>query len=196
MRFIGQDPCGGGDYYLNVKPTASDRELHASAGSKSGNDQSADSGIGYGDFLKALAKAQEEERKKPPVVSMQTQMVERDQEVNRKRWAGSHQSPTSYDPQWMGQDLVVTGTVSRVEVDPDPTRFPHWMTIYFKESPDATFVVCSPYPDMFQERVGLDLSALVGKTLEAAGQVESPYCGHKVPKGSIRVVESKQWQIH
>jgi hypothetical protein len=57
-------------------------------------------------------------------------------------------------------------------------------------------VVCSPYPDMFQERVGLDLSVLVGKTLEAAGQVESPRCGHKVPKGSIFLGESKRWQVH
>ena len=70
------------------------------------------------------------------------------------------------------------------------------MTIYFKESPDATFVVCSPYPDMFQERVGLNLPALVGRTLEAAGQVESPYCGQKGTKGSIRVVELAQWQVH
>jgi hypothetical protein len=44
--------------------------------------------------------------------------------------------------------------------------------------------------------VGLNLSALVGKTLEAAGQVESPYCGQKnASKGSIRVVESTQWQV-
>jgi hypothetical protein len=58
-------------------------------------------------------------------------------------------------------------------------------------------VVCSPYPDLFQERIGQDLSALVGKTMEAAGQVESPYCGKKtVSKASIRVVESKQWQVH
>lgn len=95
----------------------------------------------------------------------------------------------------MRQNIVVVGTVSRVEVDPDPNSTPQWMTIYFKESPDATFVVCSPYPDMFQERVGLDLSVLVGKTLEAAGPVEPPYCGRKTSKGSIRVVESTQWRI-
>ena len=185
--------CGGGEYYLNVKPTANDRELHASAGSKSGKDQSpADAGIGIGDILKALAKAEEENRKKPPVVPMQTQMAARDQEDNRKRWAAPHQSPASYDPQWMEQDKVVTGTVSRVEVTPGR---PPWVTIYFKESPDATFVVCSPYPNMFQARVGLDLSVLVGKTLQAAGQVESPYCGNKVPKASIRVVDSKGWQV-
>ncbi|MGA2630771.1 MAG: hypothetical protein ABSG54_11215, partial [Terriglobia bacterium] len=122
------------------------------------------------------------------------QMIARDEEDNRQRWAGSRQSPASYDPKWMGQNVAIVGTVSRVEVD--PKGFPQWVTIYFKESPDATFVVCSPYPDLFQEKVGLNLSVLIGKTLEAAGQVESPYCGHKVPKGSIRVVESKQWQVH
>lgn len=121
-------------------------------------------------------------------------MVRRDEEVNRRRWAGTRQSPAAFDPKWMGQNVAIVGTVSRVEVDPNGS--PNWVTIYFKESPNATFVVCSPYPDLFQERVGLNLSILVGKTLEAAGQVESPYCGGNAPKGSIRVVESKQWQVH
>jgi len=129
-----------------------------------------------------------------PNVKVEAQMIRREEKDNRRRWAGTRQSPAAYDPQWMGQNVAVVGTVSRVEVDPDGS--PRWVTIYFKESPNATFVVCSPYPDLFQERVGLNLSALVGKTLEAAGQVESPYCGNKVPKGSIRVVESKQWQVH
>jgi hypothetical protein len=81
-------------------------------------------------------------------------------------------------------------------VDVDPINRPQWVTIYFKESPDAIFVVCSPYPAMFRAQVGPDLSVLVGKTLEAAGQVEPPYCGHKVPKGSIRVTGSEDWQLH
>jgi hypothetical protein len=129
-----------------------------------------------------------------PNVKVEAQMIRREQEDNRQRWAGGPQSPAAYDPQWMGKNVAIVGTVSRVEVDPNGS--PQWLTIYFKESPDATFVVCSPYPDMFQERVGLNLSVLVGKTLEAAGQVESPYCGGNAPKGSIRVVESTQWKIH
>jgi hypothetical protein len=128
-----------------------------------------------------------------PNATVEAQMIRRDEEVNRQRWAGTRQSPAAYDPKWMGQNVAIVGTVSRVEVDPNGS--PQWVTIYFKESPSATFVVCSPYPDLFQERVGLNLSALVGKTLEAAGQVESPYCGGKAPKGSIRVVESKQWHV-
>jgi hypothetical protein len=129
-----------------------------------------------------------------PNVKVEAQMIRRDEEVNQQRWAGTPQSPAAYDPKWMGQNVAIVGTVSRVEVDPNGS--PQWVTIYFKESPSATFVVCSPYPDLFQERVGLNLSAMVGKTLEAAGQVESPYCGGHAPKGSIRVVESKQWQVH
>lgn len=129
-----------------------------------------------------------------PDAQVPAQIVERNEANNRQRWAGSRQSPASYNPQWMGQNIVVVGTVSRVEVAPSGS--PQWVTIYFKESPDAAFVVCSPYPDLFQEKVGLNLSVLIGKTMEAAGQVESPYCGHNVPKGSIRVVESKQWQVH
>jgi len=129
-----------------------------------------------------------------PNVKVEAQMIRREEEDNRQRWAGTRQSPAAYDPHWMGQNVTIVGTVSRVEVDPNGS--PQWVTIYFKESPNSTFVVCSPYPDLFQERVGLNLSALVGKTLEAAGQVESPYCGGRVAKGSIRVVESKQWQVH
>jgi len=108
--------------------------------------------------------------------------------------AGTGLSPAAFDPRWMGQNVTITGTVSRVEVDTSGS--PQWVSIYFKESPNATFVLCSPYPDMLQEKVGRDLNALVGKTLEATGQVESPYCGGKAPKGSIRVVESAQWKIH
>jgi hypothetical protein len=199
-RMIGQVLEVHGEYQRNyckgwkgsIRVTMA-RQVH-SAGSKSGKDQTpADTGVSYGDFLKALAKAQAQEPKAPPVVSMQT-MAAREQEENRKRWGASHQSPASYDPQWMRQDMVITGTVSRVEVRSDPA--PHWVTIYFKESPDAIFVVCSPYPEMFRARVGPDLSVLVGKTLAAAGQVEPPYCGNKVPKGSIRVVGSEDWQLH
>jgi hypothetical protein len=120
--------------------------------------------------------------------------AKREEENNRQSGTGTGQSPAAYDPQWMGKNVAIAGTVSRVDVDTSGS--PQWVTIYFKESPDATFVVCSPYPDLFQERVGHNLSALVGKTLDATGQVESPYCGKKVSKGSIRVVESKQWEVH
>lgn len=114
---------------------------------------------------------------------------------NRPGIALSGRSPAAYSSQWMGQNVVIVGTVSRVEVLAG-NRFPKWVTIYFKESPDAAFVVCTPYPDLLQERAGPDLSALVGRTLQVAGPVEGPMCPHKVSKGSIRLLVSKQWQLH
>jgi len=100
------------------------------------------------------------------------------------------QSPASYGAAWMGQSKVVRGTVSRMSVDFN--GLPWWMTIFFKESPDAAFVVCTPYPDMFQETVG-DLYTLVGKTLEVTGQVERSMCGGK--GASIRVVDSEHYRV-
>lgn len=102
------------------------------------------------------------------------------------------QSPASYSAAWMGQSRVIRGTVSRVSVD--MSGIPRWLTIFFKESPDAAFVVCSPYPDMFQETVG-DLYTLVGKTLEVTGQVEGSICAGKGKAASIRVVESKAYRV-
>ena len=117
-----------------------------------------------------------------PNVKVEAQMIRRDEEDNRRRWSGTLQLPAAYDSQWKGQNVTVVGTISRVEID--SKGFPQWVSIYFKESPDATFVVCSPYADLFQERVGLNLTALVGKTFEAAGPVESPQCGPKAPRGA------------
>lgn len=232
IRVNSQTNCYGGDYYLNISPSATDRELHAVRGRASGADSPpVDDSMALKNLGAAIAKAAAEERQREaraaadaaeaqqrhlvdraadrkkqqqqilaadaagnPNVKVEAQMIRREEENNGQRWAGTRQSPGAYDPQWKGQNVTVAGTVSRVEIDPSAS--PQWVSIYFKESPDATFVVCSPYPDLFQERVGPNLSALVGKTLEAAGQVESPYCGQKTSKGSIRVVVSTQWQVH
>jgi hypothetical protein len=220
--------CYGGDYYLNISPSATDRELHAARGTESGANADTDNGpSGIQLLLQALAKAVAENRRNEqqaaadaaaaqqrereqqavarvenqkqilaaaaagnPGAKVEAQMIQREAENNRQRWAGTRQSPAAYDPQWIGQNVTVVGTVSRVEID--PTGSPQWVSIYFKESPEANFVVCSPYADLFQERVGPNLAALVGKTMEAAGQVESPHCGPKTSKGSIRVLVSTQ----
>jgi DNA-binding protein H-NS len=224
---VGGNSC---DYYLNISPSASDRDLHARRGSSSGTDMAETGNSGIAQFLQALAKAAAEERqreakaaadaadaqqrhlteqaiaraeyKKQILVAdaagnraakIPAQIIRREEDDNRQRWAGSRRSPAAYDSKWMGQNVAIVGTVSRVVVDTNGS--PQWVSIYFKESPDAAFVLCSPYADLFQERVGRSLSALVGKTLEAAGQVESPHCGDKTAKGSIRVVESSQWQV-
>jgi hypothetical protein len=128
-----------------------------------------------------------------PYARMQALVKARDEEENRQRWAPPRQSPAAYAPQWMLQNKVVTGTVRRIEID--NSNRPHWLTIYFRESPDATFVVCSASPEIFQEQVGSDLSVLIGQTLEVAGSVSGALCGHKVPKGSIQVYQTAQWQL-
>jgi hypothetical protein len=59
-----QANCRGGEYYLNVTPTANDTELHASTGSKSGEHQSsAEPGIGD-QLMNELGKAVAEQRKR------------------------------------------------------------------------------------------------------------------------------------
>jgi hypothetical protein len=100
------------------------------------------------------------------------------------------ESPAAYRNAWMGQTRTVRGTVSRVDVKPD--GYPKWLTVYFRESPEGAFVVCSPYPDMFMETVG-DLYRLVGKTLLVTGIVESSMCAGK--GGSIKVVESGGYRV-
>lgn len=224
--------CSPAEYDLNISPGGSDRELHATQGSKTAaaaasrrreddgakqllqglaqavaderqreRQAAADAKQAQERKLREQAAAREERQKQilaadaagDPNVKVEAQMIRRDEEDSRQRWAGAHHSPAEFDPKWMGQNVSITGTISRVEIDSSGS--PEWVTIYFKESPDASFVVCSPYADVFQERVGLDLSAMVGKSFEAAGQVESPYCGPKAAKGSIRVVESKQWKV-
>jgi hypothetical protein len=99
-------------------------------------------------------------------------------------------SPASYSAAWLGQSKTVRGTVSRLEMKSEGS--PNWLTIYFRESPDGAFVVCSPHPDMFTETVG-DLYRLVGKTLEVTGPVESSMCAGR--GGSIRVVESSGYRV-
>ena len=111
--------------------------------------------------------------------------------ATQAREAARPQPLASFQPAWMGQSKVVRGTVSRLDVDFN--RTPQWLTIFFRESPDAAFVACSPYPDMLQDKFG-DLSALVGKTLEVSGQVEPAMC--RGGKGaSIRLLESKQFVL-
>jgi hypothetical protein len=47
-----------------------------------------------------------------PNVEVEAQMIRRDDEVNRQRWAGTRQSPVAFDPRWMGQNVAIVGTVS------------------------------------------------------------------------------------
>ena len=111
-------------------------------------------------------------------------------EEQQKKWNAPLSSVGKYDPQWMGKEMHLSGTVSRVKVEPGR---PPWLTVYFTESPDSTFVVCSPSVGSFQAMFGKDYSGLIGKTLEVAGYIaptHPPTCDGKT--ANIRVSTSSE----
>lgn len=210
----------GGEYFLTVAAVTNNREMVAVAGNSDDKTEIAP-GVAAQDASKALAEYARKKRQQQldaadrAFAAQQAATKQRDadaaakgdayakvrveawarfEEEQRQIWSLPPQSPASYDPQWLGKTKVIKGTVSRVEVD--TTNRPQWVTIFFKESPDATFVVCSPSPGIFRERVGQDLSALIGETLEVAGNVEGSSCAGKA--ASIRVVKSypNGWRMH
>lgn len=106
--------------------------------------------------------------------------------------AAKVQSPAAYRDEWQGQKMTFRGTVSDVQVD--SSRFPHWVTISFRESPAGAFVACSPYPDMLQDSLG-PLTALVGSGLEISGPVEAAMCKNG-KGGSIKLIDPKQYSVY
>ena len=91
-----------------------------------------------------------------------------------------------------GANKTIRGTVSRVTVDFENPQ--HWMSIFFKEHPESSFVVCSPNPEMFRETVP-DLYTLVGSTMEVTGQVEKSQCAYERQADSIRVLDSQHYRV-
>jgi hypothetical protein len=91
-----------------------------------------------------------------------------------------------------GETKTIRGTVSRVAVDFD--KSPHWMSIFFKERPESSFVVCSPDSQMFRETIA-DIYTLVGKTMEVTGQVEKSQCSYERQADSIRVLDSQHFRV-
>lgn len=96
---------------------------------------------------------------------------------------------SAYDPQWIGNTLVLRGTVARVEVEKDGS--PQWLHIISRSRPTRPITACSSYPDMIQKMFGSDYSRLIGKTIEMAGQVEK-FCK---PNISIRIVDPLQIRV-
>ena len=91
-----------------------------------------------------------------------------------------------------GANKTIRGTVSRVAVDFENPQ--HWMSIFFKEQPESSFVVCSPDPQMFRETIA-DLYTLVGKTMEVTGPVEKSQCSYAQQADSIRVLDSQHYRV-
>ncbi len=199
--------CSGGDYYLNISPSANDREMHAAAGTASGVDAKVDPPVDPATALKQLDEALANLRKKYPAPEPAPAATPQARvrmlpgggsdpaikaalaEQEKEKWKSPMFPVSAYDPQWLGKTLVLRGTVARVEVEKN--GFPMWLHIYFKESPDSTITACSPYPDMIQKMFGNDFSGLIGKTMEMAGQVEK-FCD---PKFSIRIVDPAQIRL-
>lgn len=203
--------CNGGEYYLNISPSATERELHAARGTKSGANFKAEPPVdpatarkqleeGLANLRKLLSPPAPAPQPSPPVspqkraqeeaaaradANMRAVVAAREQE----KWKSPMFPVSAYEPQWIGKTLVLKGTVSRVEVESDGE--PHWVHIYFKESPDATVTACSPYPDMLREMFGNDFSRLTGKAIEMAGVIEK-FCK---PNISIRLVEHTQIRL-
>jgi hypothetical protein len=96
------------------------------------------------------------------------------------------------NPVQVPKNILIGGTVSRVDVTPDPFEpTVERVNIYFKESPDGAFNVCSTRPDIFQDMFGPDFrSRMIGKTLEVEGAVTRAYC--KGYQASIRITLARQ----
>jgi hypothetical protein len=213
----------GGEFYLDVAPKPGDPDLHASKGTESGADAKDDVDAGkvlkqLGDAIdaarrrelekeRAAAEAERQRRAQAegarqkrleiaaangdPNAKLSLEVAARLEAESRLKWSAPRLSPGAYVPRWMDENIVLRGTVARVEVK--ATGFPQWLTVFFKESPDATFVVCSPYPELFQQKFGKDFSGMIGKTFEVVGRVETPYCAGKT--ASIRVLEAQQLRL-
>ncbi len=201
-------------YHLNIAPDGTGRELHVTEGTGNGGD--AEPPMTDAQAFKALGEMAAKLKEKypaptslpPPVppkrdptltiiapehdgyaIKMDPSFKVALAEQEQAKWNSPTFMVSAYDPKWIGQTLVLKGTVSRVEVESDGD--PEWVHIYFKESPDATITGCSPFPDVLRKKFGNDLSALAGKTIEMAGQVEK-YCK---PNVSIRIVDQAQIKL-
>ena len=84
-------------------------------------------------------------------------------------------SVAAYQPTWIGQTIVVQGTVSRFvqrNVEGEP-----YVYLYFKERPDSTIVACTRDAPWLLGVLGVnDFPSVVGKTLEFNGEVVDHPC--------------------
>ena len=122
------------------------------------------------------------------------QARDRAAEEQRQGWAGTRLSAAGpFDAGMFGRTAVLYGTVARIIVK---EGYPSWVTVYFKESPDNALVVCSPYPEIFQEQFGAGFAtSLVGRTMEVLGPVEGAMCDPRA-KASVRIVQTNQLRVH
>src|SRR6185503_17229242 len=83
-----------------------------------------------------------------------------------KWWTSPTRPAASYQASWMGQIVVVRGTVVSIGGGGMDAA------IVLKETPKTVLTVCPQYPNRLRQVYGEDLNVLVGKTIEVTGEVE------------------------
>lgn len=96
---------------------------------------------------------------------------------------------SDFDPQWRGKEVVLHGTISRIDVD--TAGEPRYATIYFKEAPDGSVTAFYPYPSIMRARYGRDFSGLIGKGVYLRGEIQ-PF---RDAKGSLRILALSQVNV-
>jgi len=204
----GYDPrrelSGLGHQRFTVAPTATDPRLRLTDGFPAGIEaaREAENDALVQKLLEQFVKGMMAEASKiqPPKAGTKT-LDQRLEDMDRAAVAADSGAPWalprvplsgSFDQQWYGKTMMISGTVSRVDVH---GQFPTWITLYFKESPDDAIVICSAAPDIFAARLGRGYApALVGRTVEVQGIVGGAMCDTRA-KASIQVVMSNQLRI-
>jgi hypothetical protein len=204
----GWDPrrelSGLGHTSYTVAPTTTDPRLRLAPGMPAGveaaraaeNDARVQALLD--EFLKNLmTEASKAPQPKPAAKTLD----ERLEEMARDRAAADSGAPWTsprvplagpIDQQWYGKTMVISGTISRVDVH---GQFPTWITLYLTESPDNAIVVCSAAPDIFNGRFGRGYAtSLVGRTVEVQGLVGGALCDNKA-KATIQITMSNQLRI-
>jgi hypothetical protein len=179
----------GGDNYLNIAPRPDDRNVHASRGTKSGDDakdrRSPEQVKAEAELRKqvgeAIAREHAERERHERVVA------EYDRENARVR--SNVKSVADFSPDWMYKAVNVKGTVSRLEVQP------MWVVVHFRESPTGAFVACfrrrlreeGEKGPIFEGSNGRDYSELLGKTVDVYGRVDRPACSPAAAGMDVRL---------
>jgi hypothetical protein len=164
--------CSGGDYYLNIAADPNTRQLTAARGSEKGVDSPLqDRAEATAQTAQLLADLQDRQDKQEQAARA------RQYELDRQREAARRRSVAQFSPQWIGQGLIIDGTISRVQRGRGSL-----VQLFFQESPDGAFAACFPGKDDFVgfANSGPTYQGLVGKTVELRGRVtQQNSCGGK-----------------
>ncbi len=184
--------CSGGRYYLDVAPKTGDLELHATHGDHA--DESVVKPLTPEQIAAGLANgAREVTAIANAIVNGRPVPGSRGDEpldFSQKRarwWTSATRQAASYQANWIGQIVVVRGTVASIGGDGMDAA------IVLKESPKTALTICPQYPNRLRQVYGEDLNVLVGKAIEVTGEVERyEPCG---TGATIRIFEVEQFRV-